>query len=68
MEIIYTDTKPDNIKVIFVNKEMEAAHEDYLNRRRDILYNLEDIIDNDEIPTLYRNWINKAYRFIKEEM
>ena len=67
MEIIYTDAKPDNIKVIFVDKELEAAHEHYLNTKRDCLYKLQNMIDNYELPAIYRKWMTSIYNFIEEE-
>jgi len=67
MNIIYNETKPDTIKVIFINKEMEAYHESYLDRKLTCLNRLQDMIDNTELPAIYRNWCKDITEFIKEE-
>lgn len=66
MKIIYKETKPETIKVIFIDKEMEEAHEDYINNKRDILNRLNKIIEDEDIPAIYRLWIDSAYKFIEE--
>lgn len=60
----------DNLKINFlgssVDKQLEMAHEDYIKRKNEIITKLYTIWRNDEIPTVYRNWIRQAARFIKE--
>lgn len=67
MNIICNETKPETIKVIFIDKEMEAYHETYLERKLTCLNRLQDMIDNTEIPAIYRNWCKDITEFIKEE-
>ncbi len=67
MNIIYNETKPETIKVIFINKELEAYHESYLERKLTCLNRLQDMIDNTELPAIYRNWCKDITDFIKEE-
>lgn len=67
MNIIYNETKPETIKVIFIDKEMEAYHESYLERKLTCLNRLQDMIDNTELPTIYRSWCKDITEFIKEE-
>lgn len=67
MNIIYNETKPETIKVIFINKELEAYHESYLDRKLTCLNRLQDMIDNTELPAIYRNWCKDITEFIKEE-
>ena len=67
MNIIYNETKPETIKVIFINKELEAYHESYLDRKLTCLNRLQDMIENSELPTIYRNWCKDITEFIKEE-
>lgn len=67
MKINYTESEPITIKVIFIDKEMEKAHNDYINRQRDCLNRIELILENEEIPAIYREWLESIYKFIKEE-
>lgn len=67
MNIIYNETKPETIKVIFIDKEMEAYHESYLERKLTCLNRLQDMIENSELPAIYRNWCKDITAFIKEE-
>lgn len=67
MNIIYNETKPETIKVIFINKELEAYHESYLDRKLTCLNRLQDMIDNTELPAIYRSWCKDITDFIKEE-
>ncbi|MBO5712330.1 MAG: hypothetical protein J6R47_05765 [Acholeplasmatales bacterium] len=67
MKIIYNETKPEAIKVIFIDKEMEAYHESYLERKLTSLNRLQVMIENTELPTIYRNWCKDITDFIKEE-
>lgn len=67
MNIIYNETKPETIKVIFIDKEMEAYHESYLERKLTCLNRLQDMIDNTELPAIYRSWCKDITDFIKEE-
>ena len=66
MNIIYNETQPETIKVIFIDKEMEAYHESYLDRKLTCLNRLQDMIDNTELPTIYRSWCKDISDFIKE--
>ena len=66
MKINYIESQTP-IKVIFMDKEMEAAHEEYKNRKRDMLFKLDKMIFNDELPTIYRNWCEEIYKFVEEE-
>ena len=66
MNIKYIETEPIKIKITFVDKELEDAHSTYINHKRDILHQLSKIVDDEEIPTLYRMWIDTAYKFIEE--
>lgn len=67
MNIIYNETKPETIKVIFIDKELEAYHESYLDRKLTCLNRLQDMIDNTELPAIYRSWCKDITDFIKEE-
>lgn len=67
MNIIYNETKPETIKVIFIDKELEAYHESYLERKLTCLNRLQDMIDNTELPAIYRSWCKDITDFIKEE-
>ena len=67
MKIIYNETQPETIKVIFIDKEMEAYHESYLDRKLTCLNRLQEMIENSELPTIYRNWCKDITDFIKEE-
>lgn len=67
MNIIYNETKPETIKVIFINNELEAYHESYLERKLTCLNRLQDMIDNTELPAIYRSWCKDITEFIKEE-
>ena len=56
----------DNLKVNFLSKELELAHDDYLKRKNEITTKLYTIWRNQEIPAVYRDWIQQAARFIEE--
>lgn len=56
----------DNLKVNFLSHELELAHDDYLKRKNEITTKLYTIWRNQEIPTVYREWIRQAARFIQE--
>lgn len=61
----------DIIKINFlgtsIDKELELAHQDYEKRKEEIINKLYNIWRNDEVPTLYRNWIRESARFINEK-
>lgn len=61
----------DIIKINFlgtsIDKELELAHQDYEKRKEAIINKLYNIWRNDEVPTIYRNWIREAARFINEK-
>ena len=50
-----------------LNKAIEEAHKDYIKRKNEIITKLYTIWKNDEIPSVYRNWIRQAARFINEK-
>lgn len=57
----------DDLKVNFLlGKELELAHDDYLKRKNEITTKLYTIWRNQEIPSVYRKWIQQAARFIDE--
>lgn len=56
----------DNLKVNFLGKELELAHDDYLKRKNEIITKLYTIWRNQEIPSVYREWVRQAARFIDE--
>ena len=56
----------DNLKVNFLGKELELAHDDYLKRKNEIITKLYTIWRNQEIPSVYRDWIQQAAKFIDE--
>ena len=59
-------SEADNLKVNFLGKELELAHDDYLKRKNEIITKLYTIWRNQEIPSVYRDWIRQAARFINE--
>lgn len=64
-------TESDILKINFLGKAddlelLELAHEDYIKRKNEIITKLYTIWRNQEIPTVYRNWIRQAARFINE--
>lgn len=59
-------SEADLLKVNFLGKELELAHEDYKEQKNEIISKLYTIWKNDEIPAVYRNWIRQAARFIVE--
>lgn len=59
-------SEADNLKVNFLGKELELAHDDYLKRKNEIITKLYTIWRNQEIPSVYRDWIRQAARFIEE--
>lgn len=73
MKIVVLDKTNDTADLLKVNflgtdivKEMELAHQDYTKRKNEVITKLFTIWKNDEIPTVYRNWIRQAARFINE--
>ena len=67
MKINVTDkSHQDLLKVNFLGKELELAHDDYLKRKNEIITKLYTIWRNQEIPAVYREWIKQAARFIVE--
>ena len=56
----------DNLKVNFLSQELELAHDDYLKRKNEIITKLYTIWRNQEIPSVYRDWIRQAAKFIDE--
>lgn len=68
MKINFVDTKPQTIKVVFVDLEMEKAHKSLQNEKRVVLSQLVQIMKNKEIPALYRKWVKQAGRMILEEV
>ena len=63
---VHDISEADNLKVNFLGKELELAHDDYLKRKNEITTKLYTIWKNQEIPTVYRDWIRQAARFIDE--
>ena len=59
-------SEADLLKVNFLGKELELAHEHYKEQKNEIISKLYTIWKNDEIPAVYRNWIRQAARFIVE--
>lgn len=59
-------SEADILKVNFLGKELELAHDDYLKRKNEIITKLYTIWRNQEIPSVYRDWIKQAARFINE--
>lgn len=64
----------DLLKVNFLNSkdvdllvELNEAHEDYMKRKNEIITKLYTIWKNKEIPSVYREWLRQAAKFIKEE-
>ena len=66
MKIKYIETEPIKIKVTFVDKELEDAHNDFIARKRDNLNRIKIILENSEIPAIYRDWLEGTYNFIEE--
>lgn len=71
MKIVVLDNdKPESdiLKVNFLGAldELDLAHEDYIKRKNEIISKLYTIWRNQEIPTVYRNWVRQAARFINE--
>lgn len=56
--------KPDPYNLII---ELNAAHEDYIKRKNEIITKLYTIWKNDEVPAVYRKWVRQAARFINKE-
>ncbi|MBO7712147.1 MAG: hypothetical protein J6S85_01190 [Methanobrevibacter sp.] len=50
-----------------LTEELELAHEDYMRRKNEIITKLYTIWKNEEIPTVYKNWIRQAAKFINEK-
>ncbi len=59
-------SEADLLKVNFLGKELELAHEHYKEQKNEIISKLYTIWKNDEIPAVYREWIRQAARFIVE--
>ena len=59
-------SEADLLKVNFLGKELELAHEHYKEQKNEIISKLYTIWKNDEIPAVYRDWIKQAARFIVE--
>ena len=59
-------SEADLLKVNFLGKELELAHEHYKEQKNEIISKLYTIWKNDEMPAVYRNWIRQAARFIVE--
>lgn len=59
-------SEADLLKVNFLGKELELAHEHYKEQKNEIISKLYTIWKNDEIPAVYRDWIRQAARFIVE--
>ena len=59
-------SEADNLKVNFLGKELELALDDYLKRKNEITTKLYTIWRNQEIPAVYREWIQQAAKFIDE--
>lgn len=67
MKILVNDyTKAENIKIINLDKELEEAHKNKMEEKLTSLYRLQQIEDNENIPTIYRNWCKDIIIFIKE--
>ena len=67
MKINVTDKSyQELLKVNFLGKELELAHDDYLKRKNEIITKLYTIWRNAEIPTIYRDWVRQAAKFIDE--
>ena len=63
---VQNKSEADNLKVNFLGKELELAHDDYLKRKNEIITKLYTIWRNQEIPSVYRDWVRQAARFIEE--
>lgn len=61
MNIFVSDGKED------LTEELELAHKDYIKRKNEIISKLYTIWQSEEIPTVYKNWIRQAARFINEK-
>lgn len=59
-------SEADLLKVNFLGKELELAHDDYLKGKNEIITKLYTIWRNQEIPSVYRDWIRQAARFIHD--
>ena len=59
-------SEADLLKVNFLGKELELAHQDYKIRKDEIITKLYTIWKNEEVPAVYRDWIKQAARFIQE--
>ena len=57
----------DELKVNFLGKELELAHEDYIKRQDEILTKLYTIWRSKDVPAVYRKWIQQAAHFIIEK-
>lgn len=59
-------SEQDLLKVNFLGKELELAHQEYKMRKDEVITKLYTIWRNEDIPTVYRDWIKQAARFIQE--
>lgn len=59
-------SEADLLKVNFLGEELELAHKDYKMRKDEVITKLYTIWKNEDIPTVYRDWIKQAARFIQE--
>ena len=63
---VQNKSEADILKVNFLGKELELAHDDYLKRKNEIITKLYTIWRNQEIPSVYRDWVRQAARLINE--
>lgn len=50
-----------------IDKELEAAHQDYLKRQDEIISKLQTIKSTKELKNLPDEWIDQTISFIKEK-
>ena len=63
---VQNTSEVDNLKVNFLGRELELAHEDYNKRKNEIITKLYTIWRNQEIPAIYRKWVQQSAKFIAE--
>lgn len=56
----------DILKINFLGKELELAHDDYEKRKDEIITKLYTIWKCQDIPMIYRKWVQQAAIFIHE--
>lgn len=67
MKVKVTDkSEGSTIRVVFLGRELEEAHTDYLKRRNEIVSRLFTIWKDKDISAPYRNWLSQAAKFIVE--